>query len=347
MNDFEHDPNSLADRLDQLLPPGDGRFIPSSDDPLINAASRLASAPRPNLTPAAMARIRARMDAPPAPSPVLRLTSGRMALVAAVAVLVIAGAVFGAQRLSLVLNPPTPTVSFLPTATPSATITPSITPSLTLTPTLVPTETALPPTTVAPLLPATIGATPAETVETIAPAATFTPLPPTTVLPPTATPLPPTAAPTSLPVTLIIEGPVQAVNGNIIIIYDIEIMLDPGDPILSVIQIGDVVRVDGSLTTIDTQVSVTAVEATVISVEVNVNPQGETWRDPGDCSNPPPPWAPANGWRARCEGAPRPGNSGGNNGNDGGNGNNGNNGNGRGNSGNNPGMGDDDDDDDD
>jgi hypothetical protein len=141
-------------------------------------------------------------------------------------------------------------------------------------------------------------------------------------------------------VTLVVEGPVQAINGNIIVIYDIEIVLSPDDPILTVVQVGDVVRVDGSLSIIASEVTVTAVEATVVNVEVNVSPQGETWRDPGDCSNPPPPWAPANGWRRRCEGAPNPGNSGNS-------GNNGNNGNGRGNSGNNPGrgMGNDDDDD--
>ena len=26
------------------------------------------------------------------------------------------------------------------------------------------------------------------------------------------------------------------------------------------------------------------------------------WLDNGNCNNPPPDWAPANGWRARCEG---------------------------------------------
>jgi len=34
---------------------------------------------------------------------------------------------------------------------------------------------------------------------------------------------------------------------------------------------------------------------------------GQTdWSDSGDCSNPPPTWVPAEGWRALCEGAPMP-----------------------------------------
>jgi hypothetical protein len=38
-----------------------------------------------------------------------------------------------------------------------------------------------------------------------------------------------------------------------------------------------------------------------VEVDVNVNPQsGEVWRDKGNCQNPPPDWAPANGWRRRC-----------------------------------------------
>lgn len=36
------------------------------------------------------------------------------------------------------------------------------------------------------------------------------------------------------------------------------------------------------------------------------------WQDNGRCDNPPPPWAPARGWRARCEGQSPPGQSGNN-----------------------------------
>ncbi|NWF70225.1 MAG: hypothetical protein HXY40_14155, partial [Chloroflexi bacterium] len=33
---------------------------------------------------------------------------------------------------------------------------------------------------------------------------------------------------------------------------------------------------------------------------------GEVWRDDGSCNNPPPDWAPAVGWRQRCQGQGTP-----------------------------------------
>jgi hypothetical protein len=106
---------------------------------------------------------------------------------------------------------------------------------------------------------------------------------------------------TSLPVTIIVEGPVQIINVNIITIYDIDIEVNVNDPILSVLQIGDVVRVEGdTIINADTLV-VVAISIVVINVDVVVNVDGVVWRDQGNCSNPPPPWAPANGWRRRCE----------------------------------------------
>ena len=39
----------------------------------------------------------------------------------------------------------------------------------------------------------------------------------------------------------------------------------------------------------------------IVIINVDVNPgTGEIFRDTGDCSNPPPPWAPAHGWHRRC-----------------------------------------------
>jgi hypothetical protein len=148
-------------------------------------------------------------------------------------------------------------------------------------------------------------------------APTYTPIPPTETLLPTATqtasPLPTETAThtaTSLPVNLIIEGPVEAVNGNIIIIYGFEIELSLEDPLLVVIQIGDVVRIDGNF---DGGI-VVAIKNEIVNADVTVNEAGEVWRDTGDCTNPPPAWATASGWRARCQEQSQPGNNG-NNGN--------------------------------
>jgi hypothetical protein len=118
-----------------------------------------------------------------------------------------------------------------------------------------------------------------------------------------------------LPVTIVIEGPVQQINVNIITIYDIDIVIDPSDPVLTVIQIGDVIRVEGNLSDQNATVVVIAVTIIFVNIDVVVNDEGNVWRDDNSCNNPPPDWAPANGWRRRCEG----GNNGGDN-NGGGNG---------------------------
>lgn len=102
-----------------------------------------------------------------------------------------------------------------------------------------------------------------------------------------------------LPITIIIEGPVQEININIITIYDIDIEVGEDDPILGIIQIGDILRVEGSTQEFSGTIIIIAVNITIINVDINID-TGEFWRDDGTCSNAPPPWAPANGWRRRC-----------------------------------------------
>jgi hypothetical protein len=48
-------------------------------------------------------------------------------------------------------------------------------------------------------------------------------------------------------VIIVIEGPVQAININIIIIYNINIVVAPSNPILTLIAVGDIIRVEGEL----------------------------------------------------------------------------------------------------
>ncbi len=105
--------------------------------------------------------------------------------------------------------------------------------------------------------------------------------------------------------TIIIEGPVQVINVNIITIYDINIQVDEHDPVLTNIHIGDFVRVEGNAASGPTLI-VVAVTVFVVNVDVVVsNNNVVIWQDDGkNCGNPPPPWAPANGWRRRCENRP-------------------------------------------
>ncbi|MEO8396017.1 MAG: hypothetical protein ABI700_23680 [Chloroflexota bacterium] len=366
MNDLPHDPNSLADELDRVLPPGQtGQAAPSSN-PLVEAATRLSAAPRPALSPEALARIHATMQAaqtvPLSPSKSLiqrflrQSAPVRLAVAAVLLFVFVSGAIFAAKISVQLLNPPTAEITSLP---PSATALPATASSLP------PSATPLPPsaTPIPPSPTATIMNT--ETSTSVPPSPTVTPI--ATELPlliPTTQPtrqpttpvpsvVPTTAAPTittsptlatatftptvtaapTLPVTIVVEGPIQSINGNTIIIFDFTIVLSDAD--LALVHVGDIVRVEGHYMA-DSQVII-AIHVTVLrntpvpSGSIETNPStGEVWTDSGNCSNPPPPWATANGWRRRCEGAANPGNSGDNgNGNDQGNGNG--NGNGMGN----------------
>lgn len=61
--------------------------------------------------------------------------------------------------------------------------------------------------------------------------------------------LTPAVTPTPVPgmtIVIHISGPVRAINVNIITIYNINVEIEPGHPMLSVIQVGDFVRVTGT-----------------------------------------------------------------------------------------------------
>ncbi|MBZ0275759.1 MAG: hypothetical protein K8I60_06425 [Anaerolineae bacterium] len=114
----------------------------------------------------------------------------------------------------------------------------------------------------------------------------------------------PEAAPTAtLPSYLVVEGPVTAIQDNVLIVMEIPIQVAPDDPLLSLLQVGDLVRAEGVYDTTTLTVTLIADHLTYVGDTLNVNPDtSETWRDDGSCSNPPPDWAPANGWRQRCGG---------------------------------------------
>jgi hypothetical protein len=276
----------------------------------------------------AQERIWSRMEqAYNAPAPVrpLRLPQRWVwAIAAAAALLVLAGVMLAAQNsrpgdplygvrvyIESIFSggQPAPLPIATETAAPTATSTlpPTATATKTLTSTPTMTETAVPSAT----LTATAAGTATPAVETIIPS--------------------------------VIEGPVQAIDGNVITIYGIEIAIDEDDPLLDVIVVGDVIRVEGDFdgAAIDAS-NVVVIDAEGAEVEIFTSDTGEVWRDDGTCNNPPPDWAPANGWRRRCQGgngSVEPGSRG--QGNGSGNSNGSANGNGNGNSG----RGNDDDDD--
>ena len=69
------------------------------------------------------------------------------------------------------------------------------------------------------------------------------------------------------PVIIIIEGPIQAININIITIFNINIEVDPNDPILTQIRIGDVIRVEGTSTNVNGTIIIVAVNIVIINID--------------------------------------------------------------------------------
>ena len=132
------------------------------------------------------------------------------------------------------------------------------------------------------------------------------PVPTATPSTPEATPLvtpqvTPEATSDDLPVIIVIEGPVQAININIITIYNINIEVKADDPILTVIRVGDVIRVHGNVVSSGATIVIVAINIIVVDTDIVIVDGNLVWRDDGNCNNPPPPWAPANGWRRRCQ----------------------------------------------
>jgi hypothetical protein len=107
-------------------------------------------------------------------------------------------------------------------------------------------------------------------------------------------------------VIVIIEGPVEEIEGSRIVIFGFNIELESDDLRLTVIEIGDVLRVQGVEEESDDDASddeynITIVALFFIFVDVDVFVfDGEIWRDTGTCLIAPPVWATSEVWVIRC-----------------------------------------------
>jgi hypothetical protein len=112
---------------------------------------------------------------------------------------------------------------------------------------------------------------------TLAPTLTPTHLP-TVEATPAATTVPtkaPTPDPTPEPIAtgetgdlaplIVVEGPVQAVNSSTLTVFGTVIRVEPGDPVLAKIQIGDTIRVEGNLTQDSNTLIIVAVNITIVN----------------------------------------------------------------------------------
>ncbi|MBZ0318106.1 MAG: hypothetical protein K8L91_16920 [Anaerolineae bacterium] len=262
------DPFDLIGRLDELIPPNQAGAVSQNNDPLIEIARRITELPRLTLPESSVASIEARLrDA--------ALTLGtprpRLSRWGRRHILLSTATVMLVTALLWVIfdtDPDDNTNLPISTDTPTLTATATVTASSTVTPT--PTFT--------PSLTSTASVTP-----------------------------PPTITPTPAPVgTLVIEGPVEVVDGTTVVIYDILVQLDPHDPLTPSIRVGDLLHVEGEIGVVGNRIVVLATVTVLIEVEVYISDSGEIFRDDAPCDTPPPAWAPAYRWRARCEGGQPP-----------------------------------------
>ncbi|NWF69064.1 MAG: hypothetical protein HXY40_08260 [Chloroflexi bacterium] len=136
---------------------------------------------------------------------------------------------------TLLVNPPNPAVETLTptlTATATATQTPTSTTAPTATVTLTSTATQTP--TAAPTSTPTRSA---ASTGTLALPATSTPAPATASRTPTATQAQ----------TVIIQGPIEAIDGSVLTIYGLTVRLRANEPLLAQLRVGVQVRVEGTL----------------------------------------------------------------------------------------------------
>jgi hypothetical protein len=97
----------------------------------------------------------------------------------------------------------------------------------------------------------------------------------------------PSSSPTAgNPAIIVIEGPITAINNNIITIFDIDIQVGIDDPILTIINVGDIIRVEGENTfegntIIIVAVNITIIQSTVIIINNGGNGGTETVLPPG------------------------------------------------------------------
>jgi hypothetical protein len=274
MAEFPQDPDSLADNLDDVLPPSASLPPAYSDDPFVQVAAHLAGSPKPEMSSETMAKIRTQVIATYRQQIKLEGSRRRFIrfprwsiMIASLLLMMMIGVQLAQRSKPAVQNSITSTED-----TPSfQTLTPIATRDV----------------------PSAVPVLPLET--------------PTMPLQNTVAPDSDGSGVSELPVTLVIEGPVQVINGSTITIYDIRIQLDATHPLLSILQVGDVVRIEGELLLNTRSQTISATSISLVDTAVTANSTGEVWRDDGTCDNPPPAWAQAHGWRRRCEGQTPPG----------------------------------------
>ncbi|MEZ4670282.1 MAG: hypothetical protein R3E39_20440 [Anaerolineae bacterium] len=81
---------------------------------------------------------------------------------------------------------------------------------------------------------------------------------------------------------LIIDGPVEQINDNVVTIFNISILVDEASPILTEISIGDILHVEGHATTREGELIIVAINVTIINV-TTISPPPVNQAPPSNC----------------------------------------------------------------
>ena len=82
------------------------------------------------------------------------------------------------------------------------------------------------------------------------------------------------------PPLIVIEGPVQTININVITVFDFDIQIDASNPILTDLQIGDNVRVEGNLNFEGSKLVIVVVNITIIDIDIFIFDSGGVYVSP-------------------------------------------------------------------
>ena len=256
MSERKLDPQTLAERLDAVLQPGQFDAPSGDEEPLVNAALRVAAVPQPeSMTPAAKARIRSqvlkshREQIRDASAPSQSITTTWWMWVGVIVLMAIIGGLALARMSQERVIPASVTTE---EATPTDTATPISSTSTPVEPTPTSGHTS----------------TPAEPTPT--PELTSTPVEPTPT-PVESTPEVIPSADNSLPTLVIIEGPVEAIDANIVTAFGMDIMVDPDDPILTALQPGDQIRVEGNIDISEESTVIVATSIVITNIDAVIS----------------------------------------------------------------------------
>ncbi len=106
-------------------------------------------------------------------------------------------------------------------------------------------------------------------------------------------------------VIVVIEGVIESIDGNVIVVNGVSYIIPDGNLVLSLLEVGDSVVIvavqaeDGALTVF--LITLSDEDIYIDTDDNDDNDDDDDFRDDAPCQARPPDWAPAYGWRMKCD----------------------------------------------